>query len=108
MVLEALASGCRVVATDLPGVREVAQGISDEYVSLVRPPRLRQLDQPYPEDLPDFERRLARALDRQMAVALRQPQIEFKPIAAMLASHTWRGVFSRIEAVYFRLLGSGP
>ncbi len=108
VVLEALASGCRVVATDLPGVREVAQGISDEYVTLVRPPRLRQMDQPYNEDLPDFECRLARALERQMAAALRQPQIESKPIAAMLAAHTWRGVFSRIEAVYFRSLGSRP
>ncbi|MDJ0721012.1 MAG: glycosyltransferase family 4 protein [Desulfobacterales bacterium] len=105
VVLEALASGCRVVATELPGVREVANGISDEYIALVPPPRLRQLDQPYAEDLPDFERRLAAALDRQMGAAVRQPQIDFNPITAMLAARTWRGVFARIESVYIRLIG---
>jgi glycosyltransferase involved in cell wall biosynthesis len=108
VVLEALASGCRVVATDLPGVREVANGIGEEYITLVRPPRLRQLDQPCAEDLPDFERRLAAAIDRQMAAAVRRPQPGLEPIAAMLAERTWRGVFARIEAVYQRLITSSP
>ncbi len=108
VVLEALASGCRVVANGLPGVQEVAQGIGDEYLRTVRPPRLRRLDQPYPEDLPDYERRLARTLDQVMAAVVRRPQMTFQPIADKLADRTWHGVFARIEAVYFRLIGSRP
>ncbi|MDJ0804995.1 MAG: glycosyltransferase family 4 protein [Desulfobacterales bacterium] len=106
VVLEALASGCRVVATGLPGVLEVARGINSEAIDLVRPPRLRQMDQPYAEDLPGFERRLTDALDRQLSAVIQQPQMAMAPIAAMLAACTWQGVFARIETVYHGLTGS--
>ena len=100
VVLEALASGCRVVATELPGVLEVAMGISDEFMTLVSAPRLRSLDQPRSEDLPAFEQRLAQALEHQMTAALRQPQINPAAIANRLAAFSWRGVFARTEKVY--------
>ncbi len=104
VVLEALASGCRVVATALPGVREAAEGIGKDYIALVPTPRLRQLDQPYPEDLPAFERDMARILTRQMTAAVREPQINLAAIAKPLAASTWRGIFTRIERVYFDLV----
>ena len=104
VVLEALASGCRVVATDLPGVREIAPGIPAALLSLVRTPRLRNLDQPYPEDLPAFERDMRHALADQMTAVIRQPQIDQAVIADTLTAFTWRGIFARIEQVYFDLL----
>jgi glycosyltransferase involved in cell wall biosynthesis len=104
VVLEALASGCRVVATDLPGVREVADGIPADFIRRVPTPRLRRLDQPVPEDLPVFERNLARALEKQMAHAVAQPQIDPAAIADRLSAFTWRGIFTRIEKVYRDLL----
>jgi hypothetical protein len=54
VVLEALASGCRVVATELPGVLEVLGDVRSEAVTLVPTPRLRNMDQPFTEDLPAF------------------------------------------------------
>ena len=66
VVLEALASGCRVVATELPGVLEVVGDVKTETITLVRTPRLRKMDQPYPEDLPAFVRNLTQAIEIQL------------------------------------------
>ena len=37
VLLEALACGCRLVATDLPGVREVLGGVAAEWLERVEP-----------------------------------------------------------------------
>jgi glycosyltransferase involved in cell wall biosynthesis len=100
VVLEALASGCRVVATDLPGVQAVAAGLPDEYLTRVSPPRLHNLDQPHAGDLPAFEEDLARALARQMTVTRAQPEIDLATIADPLTAFSWRGIFARIEPIY--------
>lgn len=62
-VIEALACGDRVVMTDLPGIREwfeeVSPGADIRYVEM---PEMENTDEPAPESLPGFERRLAREL----------------------------------------------
>lgn len=104
VVLEALASGCRVVATDLPGVLEVVGDLKTETITLVRTPRLRKMDQPYPEDLPAFVRNLAQAIEIQIAGAIELPQIDLSPVRGKLAAFTWQGVFARVQKVYFNVL----
>lgn len=63
-VIEALACGCRVVMTDLPGIKDwisdTASGADVRYVAL---PELRNTDEPVPESLPEFEKRLAAELE---------------------------------------------
>ena len=54
VVLEALASGCRVIANDLPGVKAVLGNVAADFITLVPTPRLKNMDRPYPEDLPAF------------------------------------------------------
>lgn len=62
-VIEALACGCRVVISDLPGVREwldeFVTGADIRYVPL---PTIRNTDEAVEEELPAFEQRLADAL----------------------------------------------
>ena len=62
-VIEALACGCRVVMTDLPGIREwlseAVPGADARYVEL---PAMKNTDEPVLEELPAFEKRLAEAL----------------------------------------------
>jgi glycosyltransferase involved in cell wall biosynthesis len=104
VVLEALASGCRVVATDLPGIMEIVGNVKTDYITLVRTPRLRNMDQPYTEDLAAFEQNLSQALKIQMAGAIKCPRIDISLIEDKMAAFTWKGVFARVQKVYFKVL----
>ncbi|HMK64613.1 MAG TPA: glycosyltransferase family 4 protein [Thermodesulfobacteriota bacterium] len=104
VVLESLACGCRVVATDLPGVMEVLGEVQAEYVTLVQTPRLKKMDQPYPEDLPSFVQNLAQSIQIQMERAVGSPQIDLSLIRNKLDTFTWQSVFDRVQEVYFNVL----
>ncbi len=104
VMIEALASGCRVVATDLPGVMEVVGNVTADYITLVRTPRLRKMDQPYSEDLAAFEQNMAQALRVQMAGAIKHPRIDLSLIGDELDAFTWKRVFDRVQRVYFKVL----
>lgn len=68
VVIEALASGCKAVVTDLPGIRPwVQSNVPDAPVWWVRPPRIRNTDEPCEDDLPAFEGRLAAAMREALA-----------------------------------------
>jgi glycosyltransferase involved in cell wall biosynthesis len=107
VVLEALASGCRLIATDLPGVLAVADNLKTDYISLVQTPRLRNMDQPYPEDLPAFVQNLTQAIEIQLSKAVQNPQIDISLIESTLAAFTWQGIFARVQKVYDNILQMG-
>lgn len=73
VAVEALACGCKVVITDLPGLQPwLSTNVDGDAVTYVEPPRMRNVDTPYDEDLPAFEERLADALVR----ALKAPAVQ--------------------------------
>jgi glycosyltransferase involved in cell wall biosynthesis len=106
VVLEGLASGCRIVATGLPGVKEILAGVQADFVSLVKAPRLLFQDRPYSEDGIVFQHDLARALKTQINAARRHPEIDLSPIQNKLASFSWKGVFNKVRQVYAGVLKS--
>lgn len=74
VTVEALASGCRAVVTNLPGVRPWLDAcLPDAAVSFVEPPRIEGVDMPVDEDLPAFEQCLSDALRAQLEQADAQP-----------------------------------
>lgn len=65
VVIEALACGCKVVMTDLPGIRPwLNEKIPQAPIWFVKPPRMVNVDEPDPDDLPLFEQNLATALEQ--------------------------------------------
>ena len=100
VILEGLASGCRIVATDLPGTREVLGNSDADFIDLVRTPRLRFTDQPYREDETLFEQNLKNALHRQICAASRCPKIDLSPIQDKIDSFTWSAIFEKVRKVY--------
>ncbi|MDO9533229.1 MAG: glycosyltransferase family 4 protein [Deltaproteobacteria bacterium] len=108
VVLEALACGCRVVTTALPGVVEVLGGYDIEAISMVPPPRLLGQDTPHPEDEAGFVRDLAGALERQILAARERPEYARQAVAQLLDYYSWSQVFARVEQVYRRVLGHEP
>ncbi len=104
VVIEALACGCRVVMTDLPGLDDwMPAGLCGQgVVARVALPRLIGADTPVAEDLPRFETALAEALNRQLACAVAAGRVAAGE--GRLAPLSWSGVFDRMRAVYRELL----
>ncbi len=72
VTIEALACGCKVVMTDLPGIRPCMEAsLPAADVTWVEPPRMVGVDEPLAEDLPAFEQRLADALRTAVAMPAR-------------------------------------
>jgi len=97
---EALACGCRLVSTSLPGVAELFGDFGTDYIRLVAPPRLRNADVPYEEDEEIFETDISEALESQITAAKNTPTIDLTQIAGLLGRYSWGGVFERVEAVF--------
>jgi len=100
VLLEALACGCRLVATDLPGVQEVLGGVSEEWVARVELPRLEKVDSPLGADEALFEQNLKNALEAQIKRAAMMPEPDLKTVRPLLEAFTWKGVFEKVEKVY--------
>ncbi|MCB1161844.1 glycosyltransferase family 4 protein [bacterium] len=98
VLMEAAACGCRVVASDLPGLAESLAPSLGEALQRVPLPRMLGVDSPDPLELPAFVERLVEALDAALAAG---------PPAgppAGCAEHGWPAVFRRIER-HWRELG---
>jgi len=102
VILEGLASGCRVLATDLPGTKEIIGNSIAGFIALVPTPRLRYIDHPYKEDEFLFEQNLKKALQQQIDAASRCAQIELTPIQDKLDAYTWTGIFKKVKEVYLK------
>ena len=101
VLFEALASGCSLVATGLPGVEEVFNELGTRVIQKVPLPRMRCVDIPHPDDEERFVRDLAQALQEQMDVVRSGFDVLAEPaVQELLARYTWSGVFDRIDRVY--------
>jgi glycosyltransferase involved in cell wall biosynthesis len=102
VILEGLASGCRVVATALPGTKEIIGDSHAEFIALIPTPRLKNIDHPYEEDELLFEQKLRESLQRQIDAASRSSQIDLSPIQDKLDAYTWTGIFKKVKQVYLK------
>ena len=98
VLVEALACGCRVVCSDLPGVQSGLSPYLGDLLNLVPLPRLIGPDVPVPEDVPAFVSALTSTLDDVLDDVGSSPQPESPPVA--LKNFTWPAVFERVEAVW--------
>ena len=90
--VEAAASGCQVVATDLHGVRQLS-GALGPWLHRVALPRLEHVDVPVAEDLPAF----VDGLTRTLSLALQETPPSETPD---LGLWTWRAGFDRVQDVW--------
>ena len=88
VVIEALACGCKVVVTDLPGIREwISSSLEDAPVFYVDPPAMVEGGGADPSDAGRFERELAAALCE--ALDAPEPDCEVTHLS-------WKGVCTRM------------
>ncbi len=101
VLVEALACGCRLVATRLPGIDEQLAPSLGDFLDLVPLPRLVGVDQPRREELPAFveclEATLSTALDKP------PPGEQAEDLRRALVPFTWNAVWERVAAVWSEL-----
>ena len=102
VLVEALACGCRLVCTDLEGVRREIAPYLGAALTLVPMPRLRTVDQPEADDIPAFVDALTTSIARALGqFSLGDPS---QTMPEALEHFRWSAVCERIEAVWTRLL----
>ena len=107
VLMEALASGCRIITTDLPGVREILGTGETPMVNLIPLPQLKTIDSPHPKDEEILEIRLAEILSRVMEEVMYKVEPDLDYIRSAVAPYTWEKIYKKIEAVYTGLVSAG-
>ncbi len=101
VLMEAIASGCRIITTSLPGIREVLGDSSDrKIVNLVELPILETIDSPYEKDMNFLMEQLAKIIGKVIKKIMKHPQPDMEEARKITEKYTWEKVFSRIENVY--------
>lgn len=98
VVIESLASGLKVVTTDIPGLKAYLGEIinnSDaiEYVDL---PEMLDVDEPLESEIPNFEQQLQLKIEEQINNILEDKDLDSN-IEKEIEGLSWKGVFSKIE-----------
>jgi glycosyltransferase involved in cell wall biosynthesis len=104
VLLEALASGCRIITTNLPGSHELLGNVRHDWVQFIDLPPLQTVDQPFPGDRQRLEEKLAEAVRHMVDLAQKTPAPTATEVGELTAPHTWKGVFSRVTAAYRKVL----
>lgn len=104
VLIEALACGCSVVATELPAVREIltAGSLSDR-ITPVPLPGMTGPDTPVEGELPLFTERLSQSLRVQIMKSGEESPLISSEIRHILENFTWTRVFARVERIYERI-----
>lgn len=105
VLLEALACGCRLVATALPGVQELFSGVpTDGWVELVKLPEMLSLDVPNPGGEESFVEALQVAVEAQLKAVAVDCSADCPPaLQGLLETLTWGATFRKVEDLYQRL-----
>ena len=102
VLMEALACGCRLVATALPGVKELLADDDNPMVRLLELPPLETIDTPYEADMPELETRLASVLAQTIQEVQTHPEPDWDYACTKSFPYTWEKIFSKIDRVYQR------
>lgn len=98
ILIEALACGCRLISTRLPGVMEQLEPRCGPLLETIPVPRMLDIDTPAPGDLPAFVDSLVEAIARSLS---RPPVAADDPILEQVRkAFSWQEVFSRVERVW--------
>jgi glycosyltransferase involved in cell wall biosynthesis len=100
VLFEGLASGCRIITTNLSGFDEILGRAHEDTIRLIPLPPLETIDRPYKEDEARLEAVLCQHILDMLAVVRHSPDIDDPHADNIAEAYTWSSVFKRTQAVY--------
>lgn len=100
VLLEALACGCRIITTALPGSRELFENSDPDLVTMIELPVLETIDRPFNKDIPLLEKRLKDAIEKSFKRIQKKPTPDCEKINGVVKKFNWKETFRRIKKVY--------
>ena len=102
VVIEALASGAKVICTDLPGLDDfLGEDLKElKAIRYVKMPRLKNVDTPYEEDIEAFEKELSEKIDEVSSEYLANMDYKIDEVIKLLEDKTWDGLFNRLQRYF--------
>ena len=102
VVIEALASGAKVIVTDLPGLDDFL-GDSFKELDAIRyidMPQLKNVDTPYENEIVNFEKTIASKIDEVSDEIINDKEYKINEVTKLLQDKTWSGLLDRLEKLF--------
>ena len=100
VLFEGLASGCRIITTDLSGFKEIFGKADRDTINLIELPTLETIDRPYQKDEAHLEKVLTTSILKMIAAVKKSPDFDDSHAEKIASDYTWPRVFQRTLAVY--------
>lgn len=100
VLFEGLASGCRIITTNLTGFDEIFGKASRDTIDLIQLPPLETIDQPYTADESKLEKALSGSIQKMIANIKRSSDFSDPEADKLALQYTWPQVFDRTLKVY--------
>ncbi|MGL5330649.1 MAG: glycosyltransferase [Peptostreptococcaceae bacterium] len=103
VVIEALASGCNVVTTDIPGVKEwMGEYINNSgKIDYIKLPNMKAIGVPFEEEVEDFEDRLAFSINEMLKDVVEE---DSRNKVLKMNDKTWTGLCERLEIMVNKII----
>jgi glycosyltransferase involved in cell wall biosynthesis len=100
VLFEGLASGCRIITTNLSGFDEIFGQASRDTIDLIQLPPLETIDRPYLKDEAGLDIALSGSILNMITTIKKSPDFNDPQADDIASYYTWPKVFERILSVY--------
>jgi len=104
VLFEGLASGCRIITTNLSGFKEIFGSANSDTINMIQLPPLETIDRPYQKDEARLEKVLSKSILSMIATVKKSPDFDDPQAEKIASDYTWPRVFQRTLAVYYDTL----
>jgi len=108
VLFEGLASGCRIITTNLSGFTEIFSRARRDTVQLIDLPDLETIDRPFKKDEAPLESLLAESLASMLSTVRQRPDFEDPGADQIAQDYTWQRVFENVLSVYKAVARKNP
>jgi glycosyltransferase involved in cell wall biosynthesis len=100
VLFEALASGCRIITTNLSGFKEIFGKAKSDVINLIQLPPLETIDRPYRKDETQLENVLCKSILDMISAVKKSPDFDDPQAEQIASDYTWPCVFEPTISVY--------